>query len=84
MSDSPRFTEVFNLSTGKYALYDADPATAVKLAYLQFEKGDFNTYDYDLDSVEVTYGEHTVSCGDYCAFLDKEERDGGLPASGDN
>jgi hypothetical protein len=65
---------VINLSTNETRTYTTPcPVTAVKLAYLQGTRNDFNTADYALSKLEVTRGHHTVACGDWCAMLDNNE-----------
>lgn len=64
-------TYVFNLNTGKYiALYSCSPLYAVIAAYAQFEKKDFNTWDYyDRYGSEVVQNERVIACGNYSAII---------------
>jgi len=68
--------KVTNLSTGETRIYDTErPELAVKLAYLQGTRKDYNTADYDLSKLKVTRGHQTVACGDWCAMCDTSEAD---------
>jgi hypothetical protein len=63
---------VFNLATGEERIYDwtLTPVQAVRNAWLQTVRGDFNTWDYEnrtLLPMRVTG--RTVSCGDWVALL---------------
>jgi len=61
---------VYNLSTGEnVGEYTCTPREAVISAYAQFEKKDFNTWDYENQYGSlVTEGELTIACGDYCTM----------------
>jgi len=64
-------TYVLNLDTGKYiAQYSCSPRDAVIAAYAQFEKKDFNTWDYnDRYGSEVLQTARVIACGSYSAML---------------
>ena len=65
---------VVNLRTGVEYTYTLRPIYAVLTAFLQHEKGNWNTADYpklfDAMVLEATVGKSTVSYGDYCAKLE--------------
>lgn len=67
-------TAVMNLSTGEIiGSYSLPPELAVRNAWLQNERNDFNTWDYEKAKYPTIYhGKLTVSCGDYCAFTQTE------------
>ena len=73
-------TNVYGL--GKFvANYSLTPREAVRNAYAQFEKKDYNTWDYAKYDSLVVEGEFTFSCGSYVAFKDSVGRqsDGSVP-----
>lgn len=53
---------------GWEAHYDLPPREAVRAAYSQFVKDDWNTWDYVKYDSLVVEGHFTVSCGDYVAL----------------
>ncbi len=59
-----------DLRTGETRSYYLSAREAVKAAYLQFEKQNYNTWEYDSIEVPIVYGKHTVACGDYTAIRD--------------
>ena len=64
-------TRVYDLRTGEIvAIYTCMPEEAVRCAFAQFEKKDFNTWDYE-NKYPIQYGaaKASVSCGDYAAIL---------------
>ena len=64
-------TRVYDLRTGELrAIYTLSPEQAVICAYAQFEKKDFNTWQYT-EKYSFRYGiaKASVSCGDYCALV---------------
>lgn len=66
-------TMVLNLATGDVIIYDAPPETAVRLAFAQFYRKDFNTWEYKryLHKIPIRRGKHSVSCGDFAAMLEE-------------
>jgi predicted nucleic acid-binding protein len=62
-------TMVFNLATGEEVYYSLPPEDAVIVAYLQHEKGDYNTWDYDLEAYrpQIVKGQWSVSMGNWAA-----------------
>ncbi len=66
--------DVMNLSDARIVTYDTDdPTEAVKLAFLQHERKNFNTWQYaEILPTLKTYngGSLTVACGDWAAFKD--------------
>lgn len=65
-------TTVSNLLTGAEINYSLPPIEAVKVAYLQYTKGDWNTWTYDAydwKDTPVCVGELTVRVGDWAAWL---------------
>lgn len=64
-------TVVRNLATGDKweAVYDLPPREAVRNAYAQYGRGDYNTWDYAkrYDHL-VVEGNFTFACGDFCAL----------------
>jgi hypothetical protein len=70
--------DVVNLETGKtVATYTFSPKEAVKVAYVQFVLNDWNTFNYDDPKLaakipKLCIGKHTVSCGDFCALLNRD------------
>ncbi len=66
-------TTVYDLRTGKdIAIYTCIAEEAVRCAFAQMEKHDFNTLSYN-DRYKVFFGNKTVRCGDYCALLEEIE-----------
>lgn len=62
---------IMNLATGKTADYTCSPREAVIAAYAQ-ARGDHNTWDYATrygHLVTVSTSGHTVSCGDFAAYV---------------
>lgn len=52
--------------------YLCGPSDAVIAAYAQ-ANGDWNTWDYASKYSDLlVYGQHSVSCGDFCALLEVE------------
>jgi hypothetical protein len=77
MSDLPS-TDVHDLREPRFlANYSLGPREAVRAAYAQFEKKDWNTWDYAKYDSLVVEGEFTFSCGNFVAFKDRT-RDTGL------
>lgn len=64
---------VVDLRTGAEYVYTLRPAYAVMTAFLQHEKGDWNTADYgpkfDKMVRDLVIGAKTVAYGDYCAKI---------------
>lgn len=60
-------TIVTNAVTGVTLEYCHPPKEAVKLAYLQYTKKNWNTWEYAGIDVPITEGEKTVGCGDWIA-----------------
>lgn len=82
----PVLTRVLELPTGIYLFYTLPPAQAVRCAYAQFGKGDYNTWDYDLryPVPEIHYSEKGVgiyTMGDYTALADQSvyQEEGSVP-----
>lgn len=61
-------TEVMNLSTGEETLYFQPPRKAVVLAHRQLTEGNFNWWNDGYFDVEVSEGEHVVTCGEWTAL----------------
>lgn len=61
-------TTVYNLATNEYAEYSQPPTIAVRLAHLQLTLGRYDTWAYTLDDIDITTGDKTVACGDWCAL----------------
>lgn len=66
--------DVMNLCTAEIVTYDTnDPVEAVKLAFLQYDRHNFNTWQYAEILPTLCYadnGKNTVSCGNWAAFKD--------------
>ena len=61
-------TRVMDLRTGEYvATYSCSPEDAVRAAFAQLDRKDFNTWDYEKRYL-VVHGRRSVSCGDFCAL----------------
>ena len=61
--------KVMDLRTGEYvAEYSCSPDDAVRAAFAQFDRKDWNTWTY-ADKYPVTYNKHSVACGDYTAMI---------------
>jgi hypothetical protein len=58
-------TQVFNLATGKERTYSCAPFTALVCCYAQFERKDWNTWDYAKYFMMVDYTRHTYLLGDW-------------------
>lgn len=65
------FTNVIDLRTGTVYLYNLPPEDAVRVAFLQQDKKDYNTWNYSQKKVPVRRGKHTVACGNFAAFVDQ-------------
>lgn len=64
-------TDVYDLRQSAFqpkANYSLPPREAVRNAYAQFEKGDYNTWDYAKYDHLVEEGLVTVRCGDFSAW----------------
>lgn len=64
-------TNVYKLGVARSlftANYSLPAREAVRNAYAQFERKDFNTWDYAKYDSLVKEGEHSFTCGDYIAF----------------
>jgi len=60
---------VMDLRISEYvAEYTCTPVEAVRAAFAQFDRRDFNTWTY-ADKYPVTHNKRSVSCGDYTALL---------------
>lgn len=64
-------TTVMNLDTGDVIVYDAPPETAVRLAFVQFYKKDFNTWEYKryIHKIPIKRGRYSVACHNFAALL---------------
>ena len=60
-------TRVYNLSTTQEMIYSLPPEQAVQAAAF-YDQGDMNTWEYTYGQ-PLTFGQHTVACGDWCAKL---------------
>lgn len=65
------FTNVIDLRTGTVYLYNLPPEDAVRAAFLQQDKKDYNAWDYPQKKVPIRRGKYTVACGDFAAFVDQ-------------
>ena len=64
-------TKVMDLRTGEYvAEYSCTPKEAVRAAFAQFDRKDFNTWQY-AERYPITRNKHSVTCGDYTALTGK-------------
>lgn len=74
----PKTIKVVNLRTGELReYYGQTPKTALRIAYLQGTKGDYNTADYFTPKVRTTLpklevGKYTYLAGDWSVFKDSE------------
>jgi hypothetical protein len=59
-------TTVINLSTGDEMVYCLPAKEAVKNAFWQFERKNYNTWEYP--ELQVVEGKYSYSCGDYAAL----------------
>lgn len=66
-------TTVTNLRTGAQVTYDQPPQLAVILAYRQLTEKNHNWWSEGYYDVKTEVGNHTVFCGDWCAFLTGED-----------
>lgn len=75
-------TQVYDLSKGlnRVAVYDLPPQVAVRNAYAQFGKGDYNTWDYAKYDSLVVENKFSFSCGDYAAWKEGMETSEGRKA----
>lgn len=53
----------------RIAVYNLSPREAVRNAYAQFERNDWNTWDYSKYDSLVVETFRTVSCGHQAAFI---------------
>ena len=68
-------TKVFRLGTDEVYHYPLPPEQAVVAAYLQIEKRNFNTWNYDYQHPLLKKGKHGWHCGDFSAPFAKETDD---------
>ena len=60
-------TVVYQLGTENKYIYTVPPAQAVVDAYYQYEKKNFNTWEYDYSLARYSVSAKTVYCGDFAA-----------------
>ena len=60
-------TIVYQLGTRNAYIYTVPPKQAVVNAYYQYEKHNFNTWEYDYSLVRYSVSAKTVYCGDFAA-----------------
>ena len=65
-------TTVIRLGTDEKYVYSLPPEKAVVAAYLQIEKWNFNTWDYNYQHPLLRKGKYGWHCGDFSAPFDKE------------
>lgn len=68
-------TQVYDLSKGlqRVAVYDLPPREAVRNAYAQFGKGDFETWNYAQYDSLVVENRFSFGCGDFAAWKEGME-----------
>lgn len=60
-------TVVYQLGTRNEYIYTVPPEQAVVNAYYQYEKHNFNTWEYDYSLVRYSFSAKTAYCGDFAA-----------------
>ena len=60
-------TVVYQLGTRNKYIYTVPPEQAVVNAYYQYEKNNYNTWEYDYSMARYSFSTKTVYCGDFAA-----------------
>jgi hypothetical protein len=66
-------TKVINMETGVKYIYSLPPEKAVRVAYIQYVLGRWDTWNYsnnsNIPTPSIKRGRVTISCGDFVAFF---------------